>query len=258
VRGRRPCQRHHHREDLIALTRNGPAFRFEGAVALVTGANGGLGTEFVRQALQRGATKVYATARAPQQWHDERIIPLTMDVTDHASILEAARTATDVTLVVNNAGAASPAGLLDADLSRTRDLFEVNFFGPLAVASSFAPTLKAHGGGALLNVLSVLSWLAIGDTYSATKAALWSATNTQRLQLAQQGTLVTGLHLGYADTPMTRGIDAPKLHPADVVRDAYDGLEGGAFEVLADEVSRQVKAQLAGPIESLYPQLGQP
>jgi NAD(P)-dependent dehydrogenase (short-subunit alcohol dehydrogenase family) len=234
---------------------NRRAFPFDGAVVLVTGANGGLGTEFVRQALARGAAKVYATARTPQEWHDERIVPLTMDVTDHASIAEAARIATDVTLVVNNAGAASPAGLLDADLSRTRDLFEVNFFGPLAVASSFADILKGNGGGALLNVLSVLSWLGIGDTYSATKAALWSATNTQRLHLAEQGTLVTALHLGYADTPMTRGIDAPKLDPADVVRDAYDGLANGSFEVLADELSQQVKAQLAAPIETMYPQL---
>ncbi|HUR52327.1 MAG TPA: SDR family oxidoreductase [Mycobacteriales bacterium] len=230
-------------------------FHLQGAVVLVTGANGGLGTEFVRQALARGAAKVYATARTPQQWDDDRVAPLALDVTDDASVSEAVRTAADVTLVINNAGAAFPASLLDGDLSRTRDLFEVNFFGPLAVASAFASTLKSNGGGALLNVLSVLSWLGIGDTYSATKAALWSATNTQRLQLAQQGTLVTGLHLGYADTPMTRGVDAPKLDPADVVRDAYDGLERGAFEVLADDLSRHVKAQLAAPIEAQYPQL---
>jgi NAD(P)-dependent dehydrogenase (short-subunit alcohol dehydrogenase family) len=124
------------------------------------------------------------------------------------------------------------------------------------VANAFMPALRSSRG-TLLNVLSVLSWLGTGDTYSATKAALWSATNTMRLKLAPDGVHVAALHLGYADTPMTRRIDAPKLDAADVVRTAYDGLEAGDFEILADDLSRQVKAGLAGPIKDLYPQLAE-
>ncbi len=223
-------------------------------VVLVTGANGGLGREFVQQALDLGAGKVYATARSPQTWDDPRVSPLTLDVTDPPSIAKAAAHATDVTLVVNNAGAANGASVL-GDQTSLRDLFEVNYFGPLAVADAFAPALAANGGGAVLNVLSVLSWLGIGDGYSATKAALWSATNTQRLHLAAQGTLVTALYLGYTDTPMTAGLNVPKNDPADVVSQAYAGLIAGDYEVLADDVSRQVRAGLAGPIDQLYPQL---
>ena len=224
------------------------------SVVLVTGANGGLGAEFVRHALERGATKVYATARNPISWEDPRVVPLTLDVTDPDSIAAAAAVATDVTIVVNNAGAANGATVI-GDSPALRDLFEVNFFGPLAVADAFAPALAANGGGALLNVLSVLSWLGIGDGYSATKAALWSATNTQRLALAANGTLVSALYLGYTDTPMTAGLDVEKNDPADVVRQAYDGLEAGDYEILADEISTQVRAGLSAPLTALYPQL---
>jgi NAD(P)-dependent dehydrogenase (short-subunit alcohol dehydrogenase family) len=223
-------------------------------VVLVTGANGGLGTQFVEQALARGATKVYASARNPKQWADDRVVPLALDVTDADSVAAAAAVASDVTLVVNNAGSSNGASVFGSPVA-LRDLFEVNFFGPLAVADAFAPVLAANGGGALLNVLSVLSWIGIGDGYSATKAALWSATNTQRLRLADNGTLVTSLHLGYTDTPMTAGLDVPKNDPADVVAQAYDGLLAGEHEVLADDLSRQVKAGLAAPVEQLYPQL---
>lgn len=225
-----------------------------GGVVLVTGANGGLGTQFVHQALDRGARKVYATARAPMEWGDPRVVPLALDVTDHDSLAAVAAVATDVTVVVNNAGAANGATVMQ-DSPALRELFDVNFFGPLAVAHALAPALAANGGGALLNVLSVLSWLGTGDGYSATKAALWSATNTQRLALAQNGTLVTALHLGYTDTPMTAGLDVAKNDPADIVARAYDGVAAGAHEVLADEVSVRTRAALGGPLTTLYPQL---
>ncbi|MBM7519694.1 SDR family oxidoreductase [Nocardioides nitrophenolicus] len=226
----------------------------DGAVVLVTGANGGLGTHFVHQALERGAAKVYAAARSPRDWDDDRIVPLVLDVTSAGSIAAAAETAADVTVLVNNAGAANGASVL-GDLAAARELFETNFWGALAVTSAFEPALRASGG-TVLNVLSVLSWLGVGDAYSASKAALWQATNTQRLALAPAGVHVAGLHLGYADTPMTKGVDAPKLDPADVVRSAYDGVETGAYEILADDLSARVKAGLAGPVEALYPQLG--
>ncbi|MER7559068.1 SDR family oxidoreductase [Nocardioides sp. NPDC126508] len=223
------------------------------AVVLVTGANGGLGTHFVSQALERGAAKVYAAARTPREWGDPRIVPLKLDVTDHDSVAAAAAEAGDVTVLINNAGSSNGASVT-GDLSAVRDLFETNFWGALDVTNTFLPSLRASKG-VVLNVLSVLSWIGIGDAYSATKAALWSATNTQRLALAGDGIHVASLHLGYTDTPMTARITEPKNDPADVIRSAYDGLEGDAYEIIADQVSADVKAGLAQPIEALYPQL---
>ena len=222
------------------------------AVVLVTGANGGLGAHFVDQALERGAAKVYASARTPREWDDPRVVPLTLDVTDPESVAAAAAAAPDVTVVINNAGASTGASVI-GDQSASRQLFETNYWGALAVADAFTPALRKTGG-TLLNVLSVLSWLGLGDSYSATKAALWSATNTLRVKLAGD-VHVASLHLGYTDTPMTTNVTEPKNDPADVVRSAYDGLEAGSFEILADEISHQVKQGLAGPIEVLYPQV---
>jgi len=225
------------------------------AVVLVTGANGGLGEEFVRQALERGATKVYATARTPRDWDDERVVPLKLDVTDEASIAAAVALASDTTVVINNAGISRPAPIATASIGDIRDVFETNFFGAIAVARGFAPVLGANGGGVLLDVHSVLSWIGLAGAYSAAKAALWSATNSLRLELAPQGTLVAGLHVGYIDTPMASHVDADKNDPADVVRQAYDGIEAGDFEIIADALSAQVKQGLAAPIAALYPQL---
>lgn len=223
----------------------------DGAVVLVTGANGGLGIEFVQQALDRGAAKVYATARTPKQWDDARVVPLALDVLDPASIAAAVAAAGDTTVLINNAGVGG-GGPLSGDLADIRAIFDTNFFGAVAVAGAFAPVLA---GGALMNVHSLLSWNGVGGAYSATKAALWSATNSLRLELAGQGTQVIGLHLGYTDTPMTVGVTAPKGDPADVVRLAYDGIESGALEVLADAPSVATKKLLAEPIEAMYPQL---
>ena len=226
----------------------------DSSVVLVTGANGGLGREFVEQALARGASKVYATARTPQQWSDPRVVPLALDVTDDASVAAAVAAASDTTVLINNAGLGG-GGPISGDQAAIRHIFDTNFFGALSVAAAFAPVLKANGGGVLLNVHSLLSWLGVAGAYSATKAALWSATNSLRLELAPQGTLVIGLHLGYTDTPMTVGVTAPKNDAADVVRDAYDGLESGEYEILADEGSAFTKANLAKPIAEQYPQL---
>ena len=226
----------------------------DGAVVLVTGANGGLGIEFVQQALDRGASKVYATARTPKAWDDARVIPLALDVTDAASIAAAAAAASDTSILINNAGVGG-GGRISGDLEPIRAIFETNFFGAIAVAAAFAPVLAANGGGALVNVHSLLSWNGVAGAYSATKAAFWSATNSLRLELAPAGTQVVGLHLGYTDTPMTTGVTAPMNDPADVVRDAYDGLEAGEYEVLADAGSVETKRLLAEPVAAMYPQL---
>jgi NAD(P)-dependent dehydrogenase (short-subunit alcohol dehydrogenase family) len=226
-----------------------------GAVVLVTGANGGLGTEFVHQALQRGAAKVYATARTPREWNDDRIVPLRLDVTDAASIAAVVARAHDTTIVVNNAGASAPSTMLDADLDEVRALFETNVFGPLAVAQAFAPVLTANAGGALVDIHSALSWYAAGNAYSASKAALWSITNSLRLELAPRGTQVVGVHLGYTDTPMIADLDVPKGRADDIVRRVYTGVEAGEHEILADDTAVWAKSTLSRPVLEQYPQL---
>ncbi|KQV99856.1 SDR family oxidoreductase [Streptomyces sp. Root369] len=228
----------------------------DGAVVLVTGANGGLGTHFVHDALARGAAKVYATARSPRAWDDERIVPLTLDVTDPASIDAAVAAAPDVTVLINNAGAVPPnASLLDVTEADIRANMETNFFGPVLLARAFAPILAATSESVLVDVHSVASWYAFGGVYSASKAALWSATNSLRIELAPKGVHVTGVHMGYVDTPMAAHADGPKLLPAELVATVYDAVEAGEHEVLADELTVQVKSALSGPVEALYPDL---
>lgn len=231
----------------------------EGAVVLVTGANGGIGTQFVHELLARGAAKVYATARTPRTWDDERVVPLRLDVTDPASIAAAVAAAPDVTVLVNNAGASpSSFSILTQTDEEIRANVEVNFLGPLFLARAFAPVLSDHGNGVVIDVISAMSWYARGGIYSATKAALWSATNSLRLELAPQGVHVVGVHVGYVDTAMAAHSDEPKTDPAEFVRTVLDGTEAGAHEILADETSRQVKAALSGPLEALYPELSTP
>ncbi|MFJ2977788.1 SDR family oxidoreductase [Curtobacterium sp. NPDC087082] len=222
------------------------------ATVLVTGANGGLGAAFVQRALDRGAAKVYATARTPRTWDDERIVPLALDVTDQASVDAAARAAADATIVVNNAGIGGSAPLLETSVDEVEHVFATNVFGALRVAKAFAPSLA---GGALIDVHSVLSWIALAGGYSASKAAFWSITNSLRLELAPQGTQVLGAHLGYTDTGMTADLDVEKADPADIVAAIYDALEAGEHEVLADQVSRDVRAGLSAPLTALYPAL---
>jgi NAD(P)-dependent dehydrogenase (short-subunit alcohol dehydrogenase family) len=225
----------------------------EGRVVFVTGANGGLGEQFVLQALERGATRVYAAARAPKSWNDERIMPIRVDLTDAASIAEAAAVATDVDLVVNNAGIAPSGDSIQGSEEDLRTIFETNFFGLVRVSKAFAPVLAGHGGGTLLNVLSAASWLSVPTGYAASKAAAWSATNALRVELDGQGTQVVGLLVGMVDTPMSSDWDVPKVSPQAVVAEAYDGVASGALEVLADDPTRELKAALATPGEQLYP-----
>lgn len=233
--------------------------RVEGSVALVTGASRGLGAVFTRTLLERGATRVYAAARNPSAVAAmPGVVPLRLDVTHPDEVSAAAAACQDVTLVVNNAGLATGATALgERALEDGRREMETNVFGLLAVSRAFAPVLATNGGGALVNVLSVLSWVTFPSAplYAATKAAAWSLTNGLRLALKPQGTLVVGVHCGFIDTDMSAGIEAPKTSPEVVVARTLEALEAGHNEVLVDDLSRTVRAALSGDLANLYPAL---
>jgi NAD(P)-dependent dehydrogenase (short-subunit alcohol dehydrogenase family) len=228
-----------------------------GAVALVTGANRGIGREFVQQLLDRGASKVYAAARDPLAvaHTDPRVIPLALDVTDPDSVALAAAQAPDVSILVNNAGIATPAPVLSSDTSNLRQELEVNLFGPLAVTSAFVDGIAARRG-AVVNVASVVAWLALGGSYGVSKAALWSATDAMRFDLAPKGIQVVGVYMAYVDTDMTAGVEAPKTSPEEVVAQVLDGVEAGELEVLADQTTRDVRASLHLPVATRYAPFG--
>jgi NAD(P)-dependent dehydrogenase (short-subunit alcohol dehydrogenase family) len=211
---------------------------------------------FVHYALARGASKVYATARNPRTWDDERIVPLALDVTDSASIQAATEAAQDVSVLINNAGASvSSAGILTHTDEEIRTNVETNFLGPLCLARAFAPILSAKDESVIIDIHSAMSWYAVGGIYSATKAALWSATNSLRLGLAPAGVHVVGVHVGYVDTAMAADAAGPKMEPAGLVRMVLDAVEAGEYGVLADETSVQLKTGLSARIEAMYPQL---
>jgi NAD(P)-dependent dehydrogenase (short-subunit alcohol dehydrogenase family) len=216
---------------------------------LVTGANRGMGREYVAQLLDRGVTKVYAAARDPRTIDvtDPRVVPLRLDVTDATSVAEATEAASDVSVLINNAGILRGASVLDPDTSKLREEMDTNLFGPLAMASAFADRI-AQRSGAIVNVASVLAWFPVGASYGVTKAAMWSATDSMRTELGPRGVQVEGVYVGLVDTDMAKFSDYPKSDPADVIRQVLDGIESGADEVLADEMTRDVRAHLNKPV----------
>jgi NAD(P)-dependent dehydrogenase (short-subunit alcohol dehydrogenase family) len=227
----------------------------DGRTVLVTGAGGGLGAQFVVQALQRGARKVYAAARTPKAWEDHRVQSLLLDITDPGAVAGAAQAAPDADLLINNAGIAPGDDSISGPEAELRRIFETNFFGTLRVANAFTPVLAANGGGTLLNVLSSAAWVSMPTGYAASKAAMWSATNALRVRLRGQGTQVIGLLVGMVDTPMSARWDVPKVSAASVVARAYDGVADGSIEVLADETTRDLKSRLSTKAEEFYPWL---
>ena len=218
------------------------------ATVLITGANRGLGLAFAREALARGARKVYAAARDPAKVTLPGVVPITLDVTRADDVRAAARECGDVTLLINNAGIAMTGGFFaEGSLESAQRHFDTNVFGPLRLTQAFAPVLASHGGGAILNVLSIASWIngPLLGVYGMSKSAAWAMTNGVRIELRGQKTQVLALHVGFVDTDLTRGLDVPKLAPDAVVRIALDALEAGAAEVLADERTRQVHQGLS-------------
>jgi NAD(P)-dependent dehydrogenase (short-subunit alcohol dehydrogenase family) len=215
--------------------------------ALVTGANRGLGKRFAAQLVERGA-RVYAAARGPDTIDVSGVEPVELDITDPSSVQRAAEVARDVNVLVNNAGSSTRAGLLSGAFEDVRLEMETHYFGTLNVIRTFVPIIENNGGGAILNMLSVLSWLhAPGSgAYSAAKAAGWAMTDAIRQELAPRGITVTAVHVGYMDTDMAAFAPADqKSDPAVVARLALDGLLAGEPEVLADDLTRATKAQLS-------------
>lgn len=218
------------------------------SVAFVTGANRGLGLAFVQELIAAGARKVYAAARDPKTITLAGATPASLDVTKPESVAAATRAFTDVNLLINNAGICRWSGFLAPDAVETaRSEMETNYFGPLLLSRAFAPILKENGGGAIVNVLSFLSWVSIPDagTYCASKSAVWALTNWLRTGLREQGTQVIGVHPGLMDTEMVSHLTLPKVKPVDVVRQTLSAIETYRDEVLADEIARQVKAGLS-------------
>ncbi len=230
--------------------------KIEGSVALVTGAGRGLGQVYARELVSRGAAKVYGAARNPAAVADPGVIPIALDITDPERVAQVAEQCADVSLLVNNAGVMKASTFIGAPgLDAARLEMETNYFGTLSMCRAFAPVLAASGGGAIVNMLSVTSFYTnpLDASYGASKAAAWSLTNGVRIELAHQGTLVVAVHAGFIDTDMAAGIDAPKISPESVAQQAFDAVEAGQVEVLADERSRFVKASLPRDHELIYP-----
>ena len=233
--------------------------QIEGTIALVTGANRGIGKAFTDALLNRGAAKVYAGVRdlATVSDTDPRLVPVQLDVTDADRIAALAQELPDVELVINNAGIARPATPLSAELDAARAELEVNYLSLIATTQAFAPVLAANGGGAMVNVLSVGSWIGSPtlSTYTASKSAAWNFTNAARVELKHQGTHVVGVHVGFVDTDLTARLDVDKIAPTAVAAAALDAVQASEPEAIVDDVSRQIKAGLSDDQHTLYPQI---
>lgn len=217
-------------------------------VVFVTGANRGLGRAFACAALALGAKKVYAAARDPARVLLSGVQTVRLDVTRADDALAAAEACRDVNVLINNAGISRGSSVLAAGgMDAARAEFETNFYGPWRLSQAFAPVLAAQGGGAIVNVLSALSWFNLpgASTYCTSKSAAWALTNALRNELRAQRTQVLGLHAGFMDTDLTAGVHAPKVSPDDVALQTLRALAAGVEEVLADATSRDAKRGLS-------------
>jgi NAD(P)-dependent dehydrogenase (short-subunit alcohol dehydrogenase family) len=233
------------------------AVRIAGSRVLVTGAGRGLGRVFTESLLTRGASVVYAGVRDSGNTVPPGAVPVRLDITSAEDVAAAAARCADVSILINNAGLMRFAPVLDApDIHAAREEMETNYFGTLRMCRAFAPVLAANGGGALVNILSIVSWFAnpLNSSYCASKSAAWSLTNAARIELRRHGTLVTGVFAGVIDTEMGAAFaHLPKISPQSVVDQALAGLEAGAEEVLCDDRTRSVKASLPDDLAIIYP-----
>jgi NAD(P)-dependent dehydrogenase (short-subunit alcohol dehydrogenase family) len=226
----------------------------------VTGGNRGLGKALVQALLDAGARKVYVAARQPTETGDPRLQSVKLDITHDDEIASAVKVCQDITILINNAGIFNGSPLLGApSIDDARDDINTNYLGTLAMCRAFAPILKKNGGGALVNILSVVSWFIRpqAGSYGVSKAAEWAMTNGVRIELRSQGTLVVGVHAGFIDTDMAASAEGFKASPADVAAKTIAGISAGDEEILADKRSQEVKAALAADPQSLNRQMQQ-
>ncbi|WP_166973458.1 SDR family oxidoreductase [Brevibacterium atlanticum] len=217
------------------------------SIAVVTGANRGLGRQFAAQLLERGASKVYAAARRPEAVDLPGVEAIRLDVTDQDQVDVVARRVGEADIIVNNAGFSSFARLVDGDIGDIRQEIEVNYFGALRMVRAFAPIMRKRGHGGFLNVSSVMAWLGYehSNSYGASKAANWAMSNGLREELAGTGIQISSLFLGSTDTDMMAGIDVPKNRPEELVATALDQFESGVNEIIADDAAATLKAGLS-------------
>lgn len=235
--------------------------KIEGSVVLVTGANRGIGAEYVRQLLDRGASKVYAAARNIESVTNDKAVAISLDVTSASDIAAAVQDCGDVSMLINNAGIALEASIMsDNALESAKAEFETNVWGPMNLSKSFAPILASNGGGAIVNVLSAVSWMSIKEvaTYAMSKSAAWSLTNALRLELTGQGTLVVAVHPAFVDTDMAARVVMPKTSTFQVVERTLDAVEAGLYEVITDDMTMFVKNNLSNHLEAFYPHIKSP
>ena len=235
--------------------------KIEGSVVLVTGANRGIGAEYVRQLLDRGASKVYAAARDIESVTNDKAVAIALDVTSASDIEAAVQSCGDVSMLINNAGILRETSVMaDNALENAKAEFDTNVWGPMNLSKSFAPILAANGGGAIVNVLSLVSWMSVKEvgTYAMSKSAAWSLTNSLRLELADQGTLVVAVHPAFVDTDMAAKVVMPKTSTFQVVDRTLDAVEAGLYEVIADDMTMFVKNNLSNHIEAFYPHIKSP
>lgn len=225
----------------------------QGAIALVTGANGGIGQYYIQGLQAAGATRIYAGARNPDSLKDiattdpDRIIPIPLDITDEASVKAAAETYLDVNLLINNAGVGFNQRLVaDLNFDKVRSEIEVNYLGMVRMCLAFAPVLKANGGGAIVNMLTILAKVnfPLNASYCASKAAALLATQGLRAEFASQKTLVVGVMPGTVDTGMSKDFPPPKVAPEEVVRAALQAVIDEVEDVYPGEQAQAMQAQL--------------
>ena len=225
----------------------------QGSTALVTGANRGIGRAIAEALLERGADRVYAGARRTEALEDlvaeygDRVVPVAIDVTDSEQIAAAAQIAADVDLLINNAGVAALGGASFEDpswLEAGRQEYDVNVLGTFETTQAFAPVLKANGGGAVVNIISIagITNFPLFLSYSLSKAALHSLTQATRLFLSEQGTQVAGVYPGPVDTDMAEEVPFDKVPPSTVANAILDGVEAGVEEIFPDPMAEQFGA----------------
>jgi NAD(P)-dependent dehydrogenase (short-subunit alcohol dehydrogenase family) len=235
----------------------------QGSVAFVSGANRGIGKAYVEALLQAGARRVYAAARAIETLNEvvaiapDRIIPIALDVTNLEQVKAAAQTAQDTTILINNAGVLGMGGLFtDTSVETAQWEMNTNYFGTLSMIRAFAPVLKQNGGGAIVNLLSIVSVVNVPvfSSYSASKAALYSLTQGVRAELAAQKTQVVGVFPGPVDTAMSEGVPLDKIAPSEVAKATLQAIAQGVEEVYPDPTSQNVFANLQVPLKEVEKQ----